>query len=56
MTDKKRKQNKSSHPTAAPGIDEEDAFGEQATKAEKENGETTTVTRLVQDEYDPSGK
>lgn len=56
MIDKKRKRDKSPNPTAAPGIDEEDAFGETATKAEKQTGDTTTVTRLVQDEYDPNGK
>lgn len=38
----------------APGIDEEDSYGEPATKSEIAKGESTTVTRLIYDEYDPS--
>jgi len=40
----------------APGMDEEDAYGEKATESEIKNGESTTVTRMVYDEYDPSEK
>lgn len=40
--------------TAAPGIDEEDSFGQKATQKEIEQGESTPVTRLVYDEYDES--
>ncbi|WP_449354046.1 hypothetical protein ACUL41_11655 [Virgibacillus natechei] len=54
MDKKKRKQRADS--VAAPGIDEEDSYGEKATKAEVEQGESTKVTRLVNDEYDASEK
>lgn len=54
MDKKKRKQRADS--VAAPGMDEEDAYGEKATRAEVEQGESTRVTRLINDEYDPSEK
>ncbi|UJL48365.1 hypothetical protein KFZ58_07475 [Virgibacillus sp. NKC19-16] len=54
MDKKKRKQRAES--VVAPGMDEEDSYGEKATKAEVEQEESTKVTRLVNDEYDPSGK
>jgi hypothetical protein len=40
--------------TTAPGIDEEDEFGEDATEDERRRGDSTKVTRLIYDEYDPS--
>ncbi|MBM7553549.1 hypothetical protein [Thalassobacillus pellis] len=39
---------------AAPTSNEEDSYGENATKSEIEQGESTKVTRLVYDEYDSS--
>lgn len=41
---------------SAPGIDEEDAYGKKATPTDIEKDESTTVTRLVYDEYDASKK
>ncbi len=38
----------------APGLDEEDSFGKDASKSDKEKGETTKVTRMIYDEYEPS--
>ncbi|WEG13044.1 hypothetical protein PU629_01410 [Pullulanibacillus sp. KACC 23026] len=43
-------------PTLAPGIDTEDELNDEATEEEIEEGDTTTVTRLVLDENDPSGE
>ncbi|SER82523.1 hypothetical protein [Salipaludibacillus aurantiacus] len=40
--------------TTAPGIDEEEEFGEDATEDERRKGDSTKVTRLIYDEYDPS--
>ncbi|MGE4282396.1 MAG: hypothetical protein AB7G87_01610 [Clostridia bacterium] len=40
-------------PTVAPGM-ERDPRGEDATRKDKEEGNTTKVTRLVWDENDPS--
>lgn len=53
------KQNKASREdtddaTLAPGLDGVQGLNEDATKEEEERGETTRVTRLVYDEYDPS--
>ncbi|MBP3950432.1 hypothetical protein [Bacillus suaedae] len=38
----------------APTIDEEDSYGQDATEEEIREGDSTTVTRLVFDEHDPS--
>jgi len=54
--DKRRKRRKST-PTnnpVAPGVDEEDLYDRPATQSEIEKGESTTVTRMIYDEYDPS--
>ncbi|MCE7792776.1 hypothetical protein K8O68_10150 [Salipaludibacillus sp. CUR1] len=40
--------------TTAPGINEEDEFGEEATEDDRRRGDSTKVTRLIYDEYDPS--
>lgn len=52
----KKKKSQLADSVVAPGIDEEDSYGEKATKSEVKNGESTTVTRIVYDEYDPSEK
>ncbi|HLR53083.1 MAG TPA: hypothetical protein VK072_09455 [Candidatus Avamphibacillus sp.] len=52
----KKKKSQIPDSVVAPGIDEEDAYGEMATKSEIKNGESTTVTRMVYDEYDASEK
>lgn len=41
---------------AAVGIDPEASYGEKASQPEVKEGESTKVTRLVYDEYDPSNK
>jgi hypothetical protein len=38
----------------APTYDEEQSFGEDATEEDVRHGDATMVTRLVNDEYDPS--
>ncbi|WP_010530305.1 hypothetical protein [Lentibacillus jeotgali] len=55
MDKKKRKETTDRHVTA-PGIDPDDSFGEPATEEDIENGESTRVTRMTYDEYDPSEK
>ncbi|MBS4198192.1 hypothetical protein KHA93_00775 [Bacillus sp. FJAT-49732] len=52
----KDRRQKSDDPKIAPGIDTEDSYGEDATQANIDKGDYTTVTRLVYDEYDPSEK
>ncbi|WP_205317617.1 hypothetical protein [Oceanobacillus zhaokaii] len=54
--DKREKKLLAEDPTVAPGINPEDSYGEKATKSEIEKGESTSVTRLTYDEYDPSGR
>lgn len=54
--DKKKKKPEIKDNIVAPGMDPDDSYGENATKAEIEKGESTTVTRLSYDEYDPSEK
>ncbi|WP_196493870.1 hypothetical protein [Ornithinibacillus caprae] len=54
--DKKRKTNLKNVRGVAPGIDPEDSYGEDATNSEIEQGESTKVIRLINDEYDPSEK
>ncbi|WP_199794689.1 hypothetical protein [Lentibacillus sp. Marseille-P4043] len=51
MNKKKMRKNNN---VQAPGIDPDDSYGEDATQSEIENEESTTVTRLTYDEYDPS--
>lgn len=53
---KKKAKSRLPNNAVAPGIDEEDAYGQKATKSEIENDESTTVTRMVYDEYDTSKK
>ncbi|SET68130.1 hypothetical protein SAMN05216389_12046 [Oceanobacillus limi] len=54
--DRKKRTNNTNIRGVAPGIDPEDSYGEDATKAEIEHGESTKVTRLTYDEYNPSDK
>ncbi|MBT2217936.1 hypothetical protein KK120_19215 [Virgibacillus dakarensis] len=54
--DKKRKKSDAYDNVIAPGIDPDDSFGKDATKSEIESGESTKVTKLTYDEYDPSEK
>ncbi|WP_168927240.1 hypothetical protein [Virgibacillus necropolis] len=54
--DKKKKKPQINDDVVAPGVDEQDSFGAKATQSEIEEGESTKVTRLVYDEYDPSEK
>ncbi|HEX6593783.1 MAG TPA: hypothetical protein VF095_04250 [Bacillota bacterium] len=54
--DKNERNRQTPKNAVAPGIDEEDAYGKKATSADIEKGESTTVTRLVYDEYDASKK
>jgi len=49
-----KKDEKREPEKVAPGLDEEDSFGKDASKVDKEKGETTRVTRMIYDEYDPS--
>jgi hypothetical protein len=57
MRDKKDKQARqtSMGPTVAPGINDEQ-FGENATKEDIRNGNSTKVIRLFWDENDPRSK
>ncbi|MFD1361039.1 hypothetical protein [Lentibacillus salinarum] len=52
----KKNRNKTDRRVTAPGIDPDDSYGEPATDAEIEKGESTKVTRFTYDEYDPSEK
>ncbi len=54
--DKKKKKSQIADSVVAPGMDEEEAYGEKASQHEVEHGESTPVTRLVYDEYDESEK
>ncbi|MFD2759615.1 hypothetical protein [Lentibacillus juripiscarius] len=51
----KKKNKRINSDVVAPGIDPDDSYGKHASKAEIEKGESTKVTRLTYDEYDPSG-
>ncbi len=53
MEKKKEKPSTLDH-KVAPTNDEEYSYGEDATQSEVEHGDSTKVTRLVNDEYDPS--
>jgi len=55
MGKKKKKQDVLKN-ASAPGIDPDDSYGRAATQSEIEQGEYTKVTRLTNDEYDPSEK
>ncbi|WP_158595124.1 hypothetical protein [Oceanobacillus piezotolerans] len=52
--DKKGRKFQAEKAVVAPGVVPEDSFGEKATKSEIDKGESTTITRLAYDEYDPS--
>ncbi|MBP2256991.1 hypothetical protein [Virgibacillus alimentarius] len=52
--DEKKKKKVIGDNVVAPGINEEDAYGEKATEAEIKSGESIKVTQFVYDEYDPS--
>ncbi|MCG3420052.1 hypothetical protein [Oceanobacillus jordanicus] len=54
--DKKKRKIRTDNTVVAPGMDPEDSYGERATKFEIEKGESTTVTRVTYDEYDPSDR
>lgn len=51
---KKKRKAQLDDKVIAPGIDEADAYGQEATDADITNDESTKVTRFVYDEYDPS--
>ncbi|WP_172840439.1 hypothetical protein [Virgibacillus phasianinus] len=51
--DQKKRKSQIDDSVVAPGAPE-DALDKKATQAEIENGESTKVTRLMYDEYDPS--
>lgn len=55
MDKKKRKPHRNDE-TVAPGMDPDDSFGEEASETEIEKGESTRVTRMTYDEYNPSEK
>ncbi|GGE29059.1 hypothetical protein GCM10011391_04490 [Pullulanibacillus camelliae] len=44
----------SKKPTIANGIDNDEELEAEATDEEIRRGESTTVTKLIYDEYDPS--
>lgn len=48
-SDKRREQ-----PSVAPGLDDVNVLGREATKKEVRRGDSTEVTRLALDEADPS--
>jgi hypothetical protein len=52
----KKKRIKNEAPTIATGIDDDEELNENATAEEIRRGDYTKVTKLVWDEYDPSGK
>ncbi len=54
LLDKIKRNLPTEHIPVAPGMDPESSYGEKATKSEIKKGESTTVTRLTYDEYDPS--
>ena len=55
--DKPKRNNKIADSVLAPGMAHpEDAFVEEATQIDIEKEESTRVTRLAYDEYDPSEK
>ncbi|GGH85591.1 hypothetical protein JOD43_003380 [Pullulanibacillus pueri] len=45
---------KEDDPTIANGIDNDEELDAEATKEEVSRGDSTKVTKLVYDEYDPS--
>ncbi|GAA0429082.1 hypothetical protein GCM10008983_01760 [Lentibacillus halophilus] len=51
MDERKKKQQ--DYDGVAPGIDPDDAFGQNASENDIKRGESTKVTRLIYDEYDP---
>lgn len=53
---KKKQKSQIEDSVVAPGVDPEDALDKKATQSEIESGESTTVTKLTYDEYDPSEK
>jgi len=55
MKKRNKKEKGITSQTVAPGINPEDSYGEKANVADLKMGEYTEVTRLVYDEYDPSG-
>ena len=50
----KKKRDHETEQNVAPTVNEEDSYGEDATEEEVEHGDTTRVTRLM-NEY-PSGE
>lgn len=52
--DKQKQKRKQQGTTSfvAPGIDPNDAYGEEATKSEIEKGEATRTTRLTSIDYE----
>ncbi|WP_202595686.1 hypothetical protein [Pontibacillus yanchengensis] len=54
MDPKKHDLNLLKDEKVAPTMNEEDSYGEDATQEEIEHGESTKVTRIINDEIDPS--
>ncbi|SFA84896.1 hypothetical protein SAMN04488072_102300 [Lentibacillus halodurans] len=52
--DKKKRKSAINRDVTAPGMDPEDAYGVQASETDIKKGESTKVTRLSYDEYEPS--
>ncbi|MBP1969137.1 hypothetical protein J2Z83_001240 [Virgibacillus natechei] len=52
----KKKRTQPAESVVAPGMDPEDSYGERATKSDIRKKESTRVTRLLNDEYDPNDK
>ncbi|CRK83673.1 hypothetical protein BN000_03663 [Neobacillus massiliamazoniensis] len=50
----KRKNYKQTHPSIAPGMDDQEELEQSASVEEIEKGEYTSVTTLSYDEVDPS--
>ncbi|MGV3487932.1 MAG: hypothetical protein ACO1OC_05025 [Tuberibacillus sp.] len=52
----RKDQEEKKAPTIANGIDNDEELEADATEAEIKRGDYTKVTKLIWDEYDPSGK
>ncbi|WP_416148828.1 hypothetical protein ACM26V_21575 [Salipaludibacillus sp. HK11] len=52
--DKEKELFSAKNEKVAPGLDEEDSYGKNASKTDMKQDNTTKVTRLINDEYDHS--
>lgn len=50
----KKREKEDDDKKVAPTLDEEDSYGKDATQSEIDHGDSTKVTRLINDEVDPS--